>query len=98
MCQRQTKGINDGERGSIKGREGRHLPPDWPSQAQRWSMMEGGGSGAKRGGSSLSGDAWLSVSQVLATAVCGCIKVQSQVTNWGLGRRRPRLFARRDGG
>lgn len=36
----------------------------------------------KGGGSSLSGDAWLSVSQVkMATVVCGCVKVQSQVTN-----------------
>lgn len=72
------------ERGdqSKEGR-GRHLPPDWSSQAQRWSMMEGLGSGAKKGGgSSLSGDAWLSVSQVkMTTVVCGCVKVQSQVTN-----------------
>lgn len=36
----------------------------------------------KGGGSSLSGDAWLSVSQVkMATVVCGCVKVQSQVTD-----------------
>lgn len=37
------------ERGdqSKEGRE-RHLPPDWSSQAQRWSMMEGLGSGAKK--------------------------------------------------
>lgn len=47
MCQRQAKGINDGERGWIKQREGRRLGPDWSSQAQRWNMMEGLGSGAQ---------------------------------------------------
>lgn len=46
---RQTARINDGEGGSIKGRGGRHLPPRWSSQAQRWSMMEGLGSGARAG-------------------------------------------------
>lgn len=31
--------------------EGGEAPaPDWPSQAQGWSMMEGHGSGAKGGG------------------------------------------------
>lgn len=49
MCQRQAKGINDGERGSIKRREGRRQAPDWSSQAQRWNMMEGLGSGAQWG-------------------------------------------------
>lgn len=43
----------------------------WRGQAQ----VQGGG------GSSLSGGAWLSVSQVSAQVVRGCVKVHSQVTN-----------------
>lgn len=42
-------GENKWWRGGINQRTGgRHLPPDWPSQAQRWSMMEGLGSVAGR--------------------------------------------------
>lgn len=37
-------------REGINQRKGGEAPaPDWPSQAQRWNMMEGLGSGAKRG-------------------------------------------------
>lgn len=36
------------ERGDqSKERGGGGLPPDWSSQAQRWNMMEGLGSGAQ---------------------------------------------------
>lgn len=49
------------------------------------------------GGSSLSGGAWLRVSQVSATVVCGCVKVQSQVANRGLETGRACLLVKRDG-
>lgn len=49
------------------------------------------------GGSSLSGGAWLSVSQVSATVVCGCVKVQSQVTNRRIERGQACLLVKRDG-
>lgn len=49
------------------------------------------------GGSSLSGSAWLSVSRVLATVVCGCVKVQSQVINRRTERGQAYLLVKRDG-
>lgn len=49
------------------------------------------------GGSSLSGGAWLSASQVSARVVCGFVKVQSQVTNRGTEKGQACLLVKGEG-